>query len=643
MMSNIGWNFPLNNYGQFDGINDAGIETFSGRAIEALAKEIIQNSLDAKVTECKEPVIVSFECLKIERNEFPGVEAFKTNLEACKKISIDNDKALGVFNGALSLLQNEQMSILKISDYNTTGLTGSDKEYGGNFNNLTKSVGVSNKDGLAGGSFGIGKHATFSCSKLRTVIYSTNDIDGKYAMQGVSKLVSHKNGNDQMTRGTGYFGVIDKNTPIVSSSSVSDIFKRKEVGTDIIICGFEEEEGWQENIQKSVLENFLVAIMNEKLVVRINGIEINHLNLLDIINTIAVEDPTFIALKYYKALTTKEDKVSKFVFKDNFNMMGEIEFHLLLGKNFPKIVSFVRSTGMKILDKNRYRIALQFVGVVLVNGVEINTFLRLIETPSHDDFQPNRHVNPKEAKKKLDKLYTWIKVCIKSLIQEDDTEQLDAEGISQFLPGDIEESKPTSESGEGEKNKITKIESKEVIRKSRDNNVVISNVNEDENINVDISVRNEGSEKKGRTGGGKNISPVESRRTRLGGWQGGGSSSDTKKTNVTKTEVQKQYAKKLKFKQPRVFCYDQDNGLYRVVLQGLSDGLVYINLKYVFEEGGEPAQVIEAILKNKNESIKVNSQGLIGPLRIEKGVKNFIDIKLKESMRCAMEVELNAS
>ena len=44
----IGWNFPSNDNGQINGISEAGIETFKGSPFPSLAREICQNSLDAK-------------------------------------------------------------------------------------------------------------------------------------------------------------------------------------------------------------------------------------------------------------------------------------------------------------------------------------------------------------------------------------------------------------------------------------------------------------------------------------------------------------------------------------------------------------------------------------------------------------------
>ena len=73
--------------------------------------------------------------------------------------------------------------------------------------NLIKYSGASNKSEGAGGSFGIGKYATFSCSDLSTVFYSTNNIDKEQAYQGVSRIVSYydeKSGQD--TQGIAYYG-----------------------------------------------------------------------------------------------------------------------------------------------------------------------------------------------------------------------------------------------------------------------------------------------------------------------------------------------------------------------------------------------------------------------------------------------------
>src|SRR5579862_2510684 len=43
----IGWNFPANDDGQENGLNDPGIETFKDHPLTSLAREVLQNSSDA--------------------------------------------------------------------------------------------------------------------------------------------------------------------------------------------------------------------------------------------------------------------------------------------------------------------------------------------------------------------------------------------------------------------------------------------------------------------------------------------------------------------------------------------------------------------------------------------------------------------
>ena len=58
----------LANFGPKYGFNHAGIETFTGRRIESLTREIIQNSLDAKdFTKKGEPVIIEFSKFNLEK------------------------------------------------------------------------------------------------------------------------------------------------------------------------------------------------------------------------------------------------------------------------------------------------------------------------------------------------------------------------------------------------------------------------------------------------------------------------------------------------------------------------------------------------------------------------------------------------
>ena len=188
----------------------------------------------------------------------------------------NNQKTTRFFDKAIDVFNQDFIDVLCISDFNTTGLTGSDKDYNSAWQNLVKSSGVSNKGGTSGGSFGIGKSAPFACSDLRTVFYSTIDNQGLKAFQGIARLVSFKKkkfiGDDPTTTRIGYYGVKEKNSAIRECISITNDFTRKDVGTDVFILGFSKKSDWKDEIIISVLDDFLYSVYNNKLIVKVDGI-----------------------------------------------------------------------------------------------------------------------------------------------------------------------------------------------------------------------------------------------------------------------------------------------------------------------------------------------------------------------------------
>ncbi|EHI79657.1 hypothetical protein HMPREF9093_00070, partial [Fusobacterium sp. oral taxon 370 str. F0437] len=209
----ICWNFPNNNDGKISGISEAGIETFRGDLLKSLAKEICQNSLDA-IAESKDKVLVEFELYELPFKNDERIIGLKEYFKLAKEYWQENEKTIRILEKAEKNFERDRIRILRISDYNTTGLIGSDKKKNSTWNNLVKSSGVSDKTGSSGGSYGIGKSAPFACSDLRTVFYNTLDINGLKAFQGVANLVSFEKEKDKTTQGTGYYGNSEDNTAI---------------------------------------------------------------------------------------------------------------------------------------------------------------------------------------------------------------------------------------------------------------------------------------------------------------------------------------------------------------------------------------------------------------------------------------------
>lgn len=104
--------------------------------------------------------------------------------------------------------------MLRISDYNTTGLsdpyTKIDDPFDFSFdgwNALIKIDGGANKGDDKAGAFGIGKSAPFSNSYYRLVFYRTFNQKHERAAQGISRLMSYREGTS-MTSGVGKFSYV---------------------------------------------------------------------------------------------------------------------------------------------------------------------------------------------------------------------------------------------------------------------------------------------------------------------------------------------------------------------------------------------------------------------------------------------------
>ena len=96
----VGWNFPPNADGEDEDLNNPGIESFKNTPLTSLAREICQNSLDARHPEAMAPVEVHFEVVDIPVNDFPGIDDFRGILGLCKASRPDSRKFQQFFDKA---------------------------------------------------------------------------------------------------------------------------------------------------------------------------------------------------------------------------------------------------------------------------------------------------------------------------------------------------------------------------------------------------------------------------------------------------------------------------------------------------------------------------------------------------------------
>lgn len=431
------WHFPSVDGGDDEGVNESGIWQFPGNPESSVTRECIQNSLDAHVDKTK-PVTVRFSSFTIDRFSIPLVDDLEAVIDKAKAFSINEEKANKFYDEAIKCINSPKIRVLKISDYNTTGLDGGDtKETAGRWYHLVWSTGSSPNRAGSGGSFGIGKSAPFAASAIRTVFYSTMLDDGSVAFQGKTRLSSFKDDSGQTHRGFGRYGIKDEHgyaSSIRDRSLIPDIFERNERGTDVLVIGYKSTEEWKKRIIDAVVKNFYVAILENNLEVIIEDedstpVTINTETIAEIVDSYIEDEETIL---YYQTIVDPKHRY----FKENLPGLGEVEMFVRIGEG-NKRVQGMRQTLMKINEFTHLRKALndKYTGVVIVRDDEGNNKLRALEPPAHDKWDSELgEDNEKEA---LKSLRDWVWNNLKSISNENQITIEEIPELSKYLPQDV--------------------------------------------------------------------------------------------------------------------------------------------------------------------------------------------------------------
>ncbi len=432
----IGWRFPPTGGGEAAGWNHPGIAHFRGHPLDSLARETIQNSLDAGAR-LGEPVHVSFELKTLDWAHLGGRVELDESVAACLNAVNGDDKAESALRTAAELLEDEDITFLHVSDRNTTGL------FGDRWETLVRKPGTSLKDMRgAGGSQGIGKYSPFAVSPLRTVFYWTRyEMDGKPVelFQGKAILMSHQHQGHE-TQGIGFFGIRDgclrlSDRDIPAKIQAIEDGIGEGTGTSLWIAGFDAGSDWRRRVGRSVVANYFTAIEQGLLTVTIEPeehsrqdewmLEINAETLgnwfehLGDDEGMSDEDGEALheARLFWELIRTGEPTVVKeppdvdlgapklWITTDN-------EMH---GDDLPNKVALIRGAGMLITaQQNRignFRNLRDYAAVCLFDASDddANEFLREMEGPQHNQFEPDRMAEPELGHRALERLRRWIR------------------------------------------------------------------------------------------------------------------------------------------------------------------------------------------------------------------------------------------
>ena len=459
MANGIGWHFPPTHGGREDGYNDSGIAHFRGAPIGSLARETIQNSLDAH-DQGAEPVDVSFEVRSLSAEAF-GLQELRQLIESChERAGTDEDEsAVRELSRALGLLERGDVACLRISDQNTTGLT--DRHWKA----LVKMQGLSVKqpDRDALGSHGQGKYAPFAVSPLRTVFYWTayhENGEVVEKLQGKSVLMTHE-GPEGPTQGTGFYGYRDGCREL-ALERIPKCFRvlgqagEPKAGTSLFILGFSGGEGWQRDLAGRVLVSFFHAVRIGKLETTIEpDEELQEHDLLTIDrNTIGAwfaylieaartagherEQKDLDEAQVFWQLPEEHDQV----FEKQDQDLGHCRLYLRVGEGLPSRVALVRRSGMLVTTDQhglkRFPGFEDFAALCVFEDPRGNELLRDMENPQHNQFEPDfirDRTKRSRGRAALKRVTAWIRDEIRAQAKPPETAATSAiREVAELLP-----------------------------------------------------------------------------------------------------------------------------------------------------------------------------------------------------------------
>ncbi len=449
MEKNCKWHFKPEGGGEI-GPNDPLHITFKGNPYYSIVREAIQNSLDA-VDDKTKPVVVSFQYFDLNRQEYPAFFQIETHINQSLNYYKENVDAKRLFGDMLKYLNGTEegkkklkISCLKISDMNTKGMYF-DEGTTSPFYAFLRASGVSAKNQGAGGSFGFGKGAYFALSPIKTLVVSSKDTNGNVYFEGATRLTTHKDDSDSKISAFGFYDNNNGN-PTTTEDDISEIFRKTESGTDVNIIGLWDEPNQKRLMIKSVLNNFWLAIYDEKLVVQIDDITINKNNIETIIGEyfegqaesgVPTEIESWNPKSYLKAVKYAETNDQFRVFEDNLKTIGKVKLYVYLEKGLPNRTSYFRTPRMVVFKRTNRKVN-GYSAVFICDNDKGNEMLRLMENPAHNEWNIDNYPKDEgqidtDARKGYNEISNFINTKLESLSKIKTGNKIAFVGLEEYL------------------------------------------------------------------------------------------------------------------------------------------------------------------------------------------------------------------
>lgn len=445
---NCKWYFADQPNVQEVGPNNAMEQSFKNHPYAALVRESIQNSLDA-VNDKSAPVQVVFSFREMNGCDYPEFFSLKEHIKGCLDYYSNNYNAKAIYEPMMKFFADEthhnHLGYIRVSDYNTKGMSYEKDKTDSPFYAFVRSAGVSAKDDTsAGGSFGFGKAAYYLLSPISTIMVSTCTKNGDRFFEGASSLCTHTYKGKKKVA----FGYYDdqEGKPISDEADIPAQFRRAEPGTDINILGFKmkyKDEAVKEMIE-AVLRNFWFAIYEGKLEVNVNDVvNITQKTIADLMEEHfeGIEDNTrkagyYNPRPYFDAVRFANTSSKYRLIEEKLPLLGHVCFYVFKCKGAVDKIAYMRAPQMLVYSqKNKTNYGMY--GVFYCDSEQGNDLLRNMENPAHTEWKAtnwrSRGRQNGMGRQVLRELDEFINECLNKVFSLKDKIALDIKGLEDFL------------------------------------------------------------------------------------------------------------------------------------------------------------------------------------------------------------------
>lgn len=250
---------------------------------------------------------------------------------------------------------------------------------------------------------------------------------------------------------------------------------------------------------------------------------------------------------------------------------NDSKLYIKVNDDYSRNVAFFRSTGMLIYEK-KYKKMKPYEAVLLIAGEKANDLLKLMEPPKHDKWDPSLLDEEKisDGRKFKNKLIKFVVESIESMCKIETSDEVDPDGISSFLPDDVDF---INKKGKDEKTKYPK------------ETIEISNVKKE---SVVLSTESKiGSLDSGESDNGDVHNDTTSGIETDNGFPTSGETEGSEDVVTTDNDGTKTIKKSSKFR-ARLIPIALDKGLYKMIISFECDySIVEFNFKILGEDGNQ--------------------------------------------------------